>query len=39
MADLRKFSTVFMTLLTLIVGAYFNYEGVNSWYQTLENPY
>ncbi len=39
MADLRKFLyCFFMTLLTLIVGAYFNYEGVNSWYQTLEKP-
>lgn len=38
MADVRKFLyCLFMTALTLIVGAYFNYTGVSTWYQEMEN--
>lgn len=39
MADVRKFLyCLFMTALTLIVGAYFNYTGVSTWYQEMEKP-
>ncbi len=39
MADVRKFLyCLFMTALTLIVGTYFNYTGVSTWYQEMEKP-
>lgn len=39
MADVRKFLyCLFMTAITLIVGAYFNYTGVSTWYQEMEKP-
>lgn len=39
MADVRRFLyCLFMTILTLIVGSYFNYSGVRTWYQEMEKP-